>query len=395
MRISSNSQISEVAVHGWDPKAKREIVASTKGTGVIGEGARKHGGGAKLSIAGDHTPADVATSEKMAKGRMRKLAEGFVRVHAEMIGNPEIVPGELVTFDKLGPEIDGQYRVEHAAHTFSRHGYFVSFRAVRVAKKKPPKPPPATRTQHWAQFGFLDAAGRPISGARYKMRLPDGRKLSGSLDSQGRTTRHQQLPQGAAHVELADITQAEPVELTIASTGLDAGVSVRFEIFRLYRERRSEVVATLQGKIDDRGGARAKWTPSSIQEPDDTFVFKATAAGTWRKSGSLIVRHRASGAEWSVAHAGEGEQVTLSADLHGIPDGQSATIQILEKSWRVAQDGVVQTITATVRGGAIEARWTVPTATKPKHRGLVPAREFYFTVEAGGLHCTSTLLLVI
>lgn len=149
VRISANSQVSEVSVHGWDPKTKREIVASARGTGAIGEGARKHGGGAKLSLAGlDHAPPDVATAEKMAKGRMRKLAEGFVKAEVEMIGNPELIPGHLVNLDKLGAEIDGTYRVEHARHQFSKHGYSSWLKMVRIAKKSParaqqPKPAPA------------------------------------------------------------------------------------------------------------------------------------------------------------------------------------------------------------------------------------------------------------
>jgi hypothetical protein len=41
----------------------------------------------------------------------------------------------------MGEKIDGRYRVEHSVHAFSKHGYFVNFKAVRVGKKKPPKPP--------------------------------------------------------------------------------------------------------------------------------------------------------------------------------------------------------------------------------------------------------------
>ncbi len=39
---------------------------------------------------------------------------------------------------KLGAEIDGTWRVEHAAHQFNKHGYWVKFRAVRIAKARPP-----------------------------------------------------------------------------------------------------------------------------------------------------------------------------------------------------------------------------------------------------------------
>jgi hypothetical protein len=46
-----------------------------------------------------------------------------------------------VTVEKIGAQIDGTWRVEHAAHRFDKHGYRVRFKAVRIAEAKPPKPP--------------------------------------------------------------------------------------------------------------------------------------------------------------------------------------------------------------------------------------------------------------
>ena len=193
VRISANSQVSEVSVHGWDPKSKREIAASAKGTGAIGEGARKHGGGAKLSLAGlDHAPSDVATAEKMAKGRMRKLAEGFVRAEVEMIGNPELIPGHQVNLDKLGAEIDGTYRIEHARHQFSKHGYYLWLKMVRIAKKKAAKVA-AKKAQHqkppsrnWIEIELVDQQGAPVAGATYVVKGPDGKEVLGTLDDKGK-----------------------------------------------------------------------------------------------------------------------------------------------------------------------------------------------------------------
>jgi phage protein D len=136
VKIKAAGQVNEVTIHGWDPKAKREIVGKAKGEGEIGEGSKQHGGSATLAFANDeHMPADVATAEAMAKGRMRKLAEGFVTAQVEMIGNPDVQPGAVLTFDKMGEKLDGKYRVERARHAFGKHGYLVDFRAVRIAKK--------------------------------------------------------------------------------------------------------------------------------------------------------------------------------------------------------------------------------------------------------------------
>lgn len=141
VKIKSVQQVKEISVHGWDPKTKKEIVGKAKGEGEIGKGSKEHGGDAKLSFAGhEHAPSDVATAEKMAKGRMRKVAEGFVQAQGDMIGDPGVVPGAFLNLDKMGAKIDGRYRVEHSIHAFSKHGYFVNFKAVRVGKKKGPNP---------------------------------------------------------------------------------------------------------------------------------------------------------------------------------------------------------------------------------------------------------------
>src|SRR5204862_8188053 len=107
VRVQSNTQVEEIAVHGYDPKTKQEFVGKAEGTGVTGEGTQKYGKGKTLSFAGhEHQPADTATAEAIAKGRLRKLAEGHVVATIETIGNPEMKPGATVKLDKLGPEID-------------------------------------------------------------------------------------------------------------------------------------------------------------------------------------------------------------------------------------------------------------------------------------------------
>ncbi|HEX4383091.1 MAG TPA: hypothetical protein VH083_09090 [Myxococcales bacterium] len=135
VKVSTESQVESVSVHGWDPKAKAEIVGTASGEGDIGEGARTYGNGKTLSVEGMHTPADQSTAETMAKGRMRKLAEGFVTAEAQVTGDPRLLPGIAVTCSKLGEQLDGTYRIEKAQHVFSKFGYRVNFNAVRTAKK--------------------------------------------------------------------------------------------------------------------------------------------------------------------------------------------------------------------------------------------------------------------
>jgi phage protein D len=191
VRFKAGAQISEVSVHGWDPDAKREIVSKVKAQGPTGEGSKQHGGSTTLSFATDeHMPADVATAQAMAQGRMRKLAEAFVTATVEMIGKADVQPGAEITFEKMGDKLDGKYRVEKAHHEFSKHGYWVRFDAVRLAKKQiaPPKQAAAATAAKttWLELELVDQDGSPVPRARFEVVTADGEERSGYLDDRGR-----------------------------------------------------------------------------------------------------------------------------------------------------------------------------------------------------------------
>jgi phage protein D len=219
VRIKAGQQVSEISVHGWDAKNKQEIIGKAKAQGVTGEGSQKHGGGSTLSFARDeHMPADTATADAMAQGRMRKIAEGFVDAQAEMIGHPGVVPGAELTFEKLGDTLDGTYRVEKARHEFSRRGYFTSFSAVRIAKKQPPKAAAAAQKQaqqaaphkapgKFVEIELVDDKGKPVGGAAFRIELPDGAIVEGRVDHQG----------------CARVDGVDPGTCQITFPGLDAG----------------------------------------------------------------------------------------------------------------------------------------------------------------------------
>jgi phage protein D len=190
IRIDARGQLGEVTVHAWDPKTKKEVVATAKPQGAVGEGARKHGGSHALAIAGhEPIPADTASAEAMAKGRIRKLAEKFVTAQVEMIGDARALPGATLKLEKLEAGVDGTYRIDHARHEFSRHGYFMKLDAVRIAKKKLPAPvkgPAEKPAKEWLELELVDDAGKPMAGQRYRVQTADGRVVEGKLDASGK-----------------------------------------------------------------------------------------------------------------------------------------------------------------------------------------------------------------
>ena len=141
VKLKSGGQVSEIAVHGWDPKTKKEVVGKAKPQGEVGKGGKDYGGSTSIAdSSGDNLPSDQASAEAMAKGRMTRLNEGFIKSQIEMIGDGRMTPGQKVDLDKMGPGIDGTWRIERAHHDFSRRGYFVKMEAVRVSAKKPAPP---------------------------------------------------------------------------------------------------------------------------------------------------------------------------------------------------------------------------------------------------------------
>ena len=140
------SQVSDVSVHGYDSKTKQEIVGKAQPSGATGDGAKKYGKGTLSAADGSLLPPDQATADKMAKGLMNKVAEGFATLEADLIGDCRFTPGATVEIDKLGQGTDGNYRIDRATHLFNKHGYYVKFEAVWTGPKTAPapaKPPPS------------------------------------------------------------------------------------------------------------------------------------------------------------------------------------------------------------------------------------------------------------
>jgi len=289
--------------------------------------------------------------------------------------------------------------------------HMTSVRPIPVRPVSEPEPeltvaPSAIKTtkRHWVEFQFRDFGGRPLVGAAFRMILPDRSDTKGKLDGQGRV-RHEDQPGGSATIELADVDDArwgrqeidahDTVELSATASGIDEGEPVTFEIFRRYRERTEDSVATLRATLNGSGRAVSRWTPDRAKAPDDQYLFKVTMASVWRKSEAMTVRRRPVSAAWWPDVAGEGDEVTLRAGLRGLRDGEAAIVTIFTKDWRSGEDAEVQRFELEVSNGAVEASWTVPASTAPSVQGDSGRREMYFTVEAGGMQYTSGLLVVL
>jgi phage protein D len=346
VRIKGAGQFGEVSVHGWDAKNKCAISGSAKPPpGDAGEGARAHGGSTALRLAAaEELPADITSAEAAAKARLQKLAERFVVAKGEMIGNAQVQPGRNLALDKMGEMIDGRYRVEHASHEFSKHGYRVSFSAVRIAKKKaappakvviavqPPQPkkpekkPARIFNPLWSKQAHdhgeqavmsvdaQDAEGRKVN---FTLEQHTGNdqwsvvaKASG-LVSKNKATAQSELEHPAYADDPPDIKHSallkeprwketrfeggEEVEMQVKAPNLE-GREVRFIVERQTGKAQWEKAAQALGKVS--GGvakANAKvldLPPRSLKKP-----------------------------RWSSGDLAHGDQATMAGEAPGVADG--------------------------------------------------------------------------
>jgi uncharacterized protein involved in type VI secretion and phage assembly len=136
-RLTTVAQVNRVAVRGWDPRTRKEILGEvTPGTGMrdIGE---KRGGDvmskqafnidARLLVSAPPLNDQIA-ADQLARAVADQHAERFIEAEGACGGNPEIVAGRSVKIDALGNRFSGTYFVTSATHHFGvKDGFTTSF----------------------------------------------------------------------------------------------------------------------------------------------------------------------------------------------------------------------------------------------------------------------------
>lgn len=140
-RLSSAGQVSEVAVRGWDPKNKKELVGKSQADDVASMSGAKGAGGALARKAfGDaaellsRTPvAAQDEADQMARAQLDRASLGLITGEAACVGRTDLRPGKVVKIDGVGKRFGGRYYVTAAAHVFEAGGYTTRFSFRRNA----------------------------------------------------------------------------------------------------------------------------------------------------------------------------------------------------------------------------------------------------------------------
>ncbi len=133
-RYSAASEVSDVKVRAWDPKAKKPVqgaatlaslrsAGATGGTSPLVENGRSK---AKPWAATVEAVTLVATSHgeanQLAGALGRQLASGDLILRCECYGDPRIGAGSTVKIERAGTKLSGDYYVTSAEHYFGQDG---------------------------------------------------------------------------------------------------------------------------------------------------------------------------------------------------------------------------------------------------------------------------------
>lgn len=137
-RMKALKQGGQVTRLGWDPQAKRAIVATVSS----GPPSDRMGGtetgyqassvfGSSATAAPNASITDTQIAQSLAAGAFQNDLDGFMEGVAECPGNPAITPGINVRLNNIGAKFSGPYYVVAARHSYDINGGYTTRFEVR------------------------------------------------------------------------------------------------------------------------------------------------------------------------------------------------------------------------------------------------------------------------
>ncbi|MFZ5744009.1 MAG: phage late control D family protein [Pseudomonadota bacterium] len=133
--LTMGNQVSQVTVRGWNLDTMEEIVG-TATAADLGGGSGSSGPDNAASNRQDIVIlSDVRSMEEanaLALAQLRNRADSYITARGEVIGTPELRPGDTMQIDGLGTRFSGNYFVTGVEHTLGSEGFRTRFDARRT-----------------------------------------------------------------------------------------------------------------------------------------------------------------------------------------------------------------------------------------------------------------------
>ena len=137
--LTLSRQVSKVTVRGWDSTKKEAIVASASAadlpgasSGASGPQEAKRTLGDRQDVVVDAVVTSQDEAQKLAVSLLCERAYEFITASGEVIGLPDLRPGDNVDLDGLGERFSGSYYVKKVEHKLGNAGFTSRFEARRV-----------------------------------------------------------------------------------------------------------------------------------------------------------------------------------------------------------------------------------------------------------------------
>jgi phage protein D len=135
--ISLNRQVGKVTVKSWDPTTKSLIkytagpsdLPTTGGGGENGPSAVQSRLQDREDIVVDRPVRSQQEAQDLARALLRERAYNYITGNGQVIGIPDLRPGNDVELEGLGKRFTGTYYVTKVEHTLGGSGYTTSFDA--------------------------------------------------------------------------------------------------------------------------------------------------------------------------------------------------------------------------------------------------------------------------
>jgi phage protein D len=140
-RSTTLNQVEQVAVQGWNPKQKKELVGRSRAADVRGNMGANNGPtvtqrafDGTISVAVRSPVFSQEEADALATGMLNEMALTYVTGEGVCIGRTDLRPGKLIKIEGIGRRFSGSYYVTSTEHSYMpSRGYRTAFTVRRNA----------------------------------------------------------------------------------------------------------------------------------------------------------------------------------------------------------------------------------------------------------------------
>jgi uncharacterized protein len=132
--LSLNRQVGKVTVKGWDPNTK-SIIQYTAGPNDLPTSSSGENGPSAIQtrfqdredVVVDQPVTSQQEAKTLAIALLRERAYSYITANGQVIGLPDLRPGDNLEVQALGKRFSGRYYVTKVEHTLGGSGYLTTF----------------------------------------------------------------------------------------------------------------------------------------------------------------------------------------------------------------------------------------------------------------------------